>query len=88
MKKRKSQTPMLPVSPDGLIGAEAYTSITANGLVRIHVRFGMTRQPAAGDAGPPEVYAAFKDMATKLRAMADTVDASAEFALLGQQVPS
>jgi hypothetical protein len=50
MKDRKKGPPatLFPDGSGGLIGAEAYENTSSNGLIRVGIRFGMTRPPTGG----------------------------------------
>lgn len=60
------------VAKDGLIGAEQYTKKSANGLMQVTVRFGMTRLPL-GPTGEADVKAAFADVVAALHEFADGI---------------
>ena len=75
--KAKRRALLFPVSKDGLIGAEALSVTSSNGLIRLTVRFGMTRSPdRVGGGGEPEVREAFADIIARVREFADMLEES------------
>ena len=75
--KAKRRALLFPVSKDGLIGAEALSATSSNGLIRLTVRFGMTRSPdRVGGGGEPEVREAFADIIARIREFADMLEGS------------
>ena len=72
-RKKGPSKVTLPIGQDGLIGAESYEVTSSNGLIRLGIKFGMTRQPTGGAA---EVSAAFRDLAEKMHGFAKGLEAA------------
>ena len=82
-KKPQKTFTCIAIGKDGLIGAEAHEITSANGLMKMGVRFGMTKDPdREGGGGAREVQEAFRDLAKQLHNFADGLDGAMRSAAL------